>query len=107
VTRIIRSVLPLSSRVRGIAVDGAADIGPWPLKRISCPVLIISAQDDLYRTLPGARFTAAGIPGAELHVLECGGHLMVGQTARVQSVVADFLKRRVDGGDGNLSERHD
>jgi pimeloyl-ACP methyl ester carboxylesterase len=92
VTRTIDSILPLSSRVRGIAVDSAADIHAWPLEQISCPVLIISAEDDLYRTPPGARYTAAHVPGAELHVFKSGGHLMVGQSEKLRKLVREFLQ---------------
>lgn len=93
VTQVINSILPLSSRVRGLAVDSAAEIKPWPLERISCPVLIISAEDDLFGTLPGSRFTAGHIPGAQLHVFRSGGHLMVGRTAEVREIVSRFLQR--------------
>ena len=93
VTEVMNSVLPLSSRVRGIEIDGLTPMAPWPLERIAVPTLIISAKDDLYKTLPGARFTAEHIPGAELHVLEVGGHLMVGQSQKVRKLVRDFLKR--------------
>lgn len=91
VTKVIESILPLSSRVRGIALDGAAEISKWPLDRISCPVLIISAEDDLFGTLPGARYTAEHILGAKLHVLPSGGHLMVGRTQEVRKLVRTFL----------------
>ena len=94
VTDVMRSILPLSRRVRGIAVDSSTELAPWPLKRIAVPTLIVSAIDDLFGTLPGARFTAAGIPGAELKVLESGGHIMVGQSERVQQWIGDFLNRR-------------
>ena len=93
VTQVMRSVLPLAPRVRGIELDGLTKMAPWPLKRIEMPTLIISAEDDLYKTLPGARFTAEGIPGAELHVLKSGGHLMVGQTLTVRKLVRGFLAR--------------
>lgn len=93
VTQIMKSLLPLSRRVRGILVDGAARILPLPLERISRPVLIFSAEDDLYRTLPGAKLAAQHIAGSELHVLPTGGHLMVGQMATVRRVIASFLKR--------------
>ena len=93
VTKVMKSVLSLSRRVRGIELDGLTKLSPWPLDRISVPTLIISAEDDLYRTLPGARFTADGIRGAELHVLKSGGHLMVGQTAKVGKLVREFLER--------------
>jgi pimeloyl-ACP methyl ester carboxylesterase len=93
VTQVMRSILPLSSRVRGIAADSSVEISPWPLERISTPTLVVSAEDDLFRTLPGARFTAEHIKGAEMHVLKSGGHLMVGQTATIRSLVQDFLTR--------------
>jgi hypothetical protein len=52
----------------------------------------------LFETLPGARFTASQIQGAELKVLERGGHLMVGQGKQVRSWISDFLERRVRDG---------
>lgn len=93
VTRIIESIMPLSRRMRGIAADAATDIHPWPLEQIGCPVLIVSAEDDLYKTPPGARFTAEHIPVAELHVFRNGGHLMVGQTAKLHRLIIEFLRR--------------
>lgn len=92
VSQLMRSVLPLSARVPGIEVDGLTTMTPWPLHRIAAPTLIISAQDDLYNTLAGARFTAEHISGAQLHVLPKGGHLMVGQTAAVTALVRAFLQ---------------
>jgi pimeloyl-ACP methyl ester carboxylesterase len=91
VTAIMRGILPLSERVRGIELDSADMPGPWPLADIRAPTLVISAEDDLFRTLPGARFTAEGIPGAELRVLANGGHLMLGQQERVRRWIEDFL----------------
>jgi pimeloyl-ACP methyl ester carboxylesterase len=92
VTELMNSLLPLSARVRGIEVDSLTKMSPWPLDRIVLPTLIISAEDDLYRTLPGARFTAGRIPGAELEVLPTGGHLMVGQTEHVHLLISNFLE---------------
>lgn len=91
VTDVMRSVLPVSSRIRGIAVDSNIELSPWPLERMKVPVLIVSAKDDLWRTLPGAWFTAERIPGAELHVLEDGGHLMIGHEKRVTGWIRAFL----------------
>lgn len=104
VTQVMRSVLPLSHRVHGIAVDSAIELSPWPLERVQAPTLIVSAKDDLFETLPGARFTAEHIPGAELKVLERGGHLMVGQTDRVRTWIGDFLRRH-GAGRGKVSQR--
>jgi pimeloyl-ACP methyl ester carboxylesterase len=92
----MNSVLPLSARVRGIEVDGRTKMKPWPLERLKCPVLVVSATDDLYRTLPGAQSTAQRIPGAELHVLKSGGHLMVGQSGQVTAWIRHFLEQRPD-----------
>lgn len=97
VTQIMQSILPLSRRVRGIEVDSSLTIVPWPLDHIKVPTLIISAEDDLFGTLAGSRFTAAHIPGAELEVLDQGGHLMVGQNGCVRTRFTDFLRRRVPG----------
>lgn len=94
VTDVMRSVLPLSNRVRGISVDSSIELSPWPLDRIKLPVLIVSAKDDLWNTLPGARFTAERIKGAELRILESGGHLMIGQEKKVTRWIRDFLAGR-------------
>lgn len=91
VTEVIRSILPLSSRVRGIAVDSAIEPSPWRLEQLQTPTLIVSAKDDLFRTLPGARYTAEHIRGSELRVLESGGHLMVGQSKLVRKWMNEFL----------------
>lgn len=98
VTEVIKSILPLSARMRGLEVDSSIEISPWPLERIRVPTLIVSAEDDLFRTLPGARFTAEHILGAELHVLRSGGHLMVGQGLQVRKWVQDFLRSRRPAG---------
>lgn len=93
VSDVMQSVLPLSARVRGIAVDSAIELSPWPLQQLRVATLIISSVDDLFKTLPGARFTANHIPGAELKVLGSGGHLMVGRRKQVRSCIGDFLLR--------------
>lgn len=98
VTAVMRSVLPLSGRVRGIAVDSSVELSPWPLERLQVPTLIVSAKDDLFDTLPGALFTAGHIQGSELRVLESGGHLMVGQSKQVSDWVTDFLRRHAADG---------
>ena len=94
ITALMRSILPLSRRIAGIKAEDAFEMVPWPLHEIRAPTLIVSAEDDLFRTLPGARFTADRIAGAELKVLPDGGHLMVGHGEEVQQAVADFLRRQ-------------
>lgn len=92
---IARNVLPLSRRMRGIVADSRARIEPWPLERITAPTLVISAKDDLFNTLPAARWTAEHVPEAELTVLETGGHLLCGQSEEVRAGIAEFLRRRL------------
>lgn len=94
VTRVIRGILPLSKRLKGLQADAAADIKGWPLERIKAPTLVISASDDRYGTLPAATHTAGQIPDAELMVLPSGGHLMVGRGAEVRERIAAFLRRQ-------------
>ncbi|MET0194879.1 MAG: alpha/beta hydrolase [Hyphomicrobiaceae bacterium] len=98
VSEIMRSILPISRRTRGIALDSMAEIKPWSLEKIQAPTLVVSAADDLFRTLPGARYTAARIPGAELVVLPSGGHLMVGQGGQVSARISEFLERACSAG---------
>lgn len=93
VTEVIRSILPLSERLAGLEADGAARIEEWPLERIEAPTLIVTAADDLYRTVPGARYTAERIDGAELKILRDGGHLMVGRGDEVRDTIRGFLAR--------------
>jgi len=93
VTALMRSILPLSRRVEGIRVDGEAVISERPLEQIRTPTLVISAPDDLFHTLPAARYTAARIPGGQLEVLPSGGHLMVGNSRHVQQLIGVFLRR--------------
>lgn len=93
VSEVMRSILPLSRRVRGIAVDSNTEIKPWPLEQVRVPSLVVSAEDDLYGTLPGAKYTAERIAGCELKILESGGHLMLGQGGVVRNCVRDFLSR--------------
>jgi pimeloyl-ACP methyl ester carboxylesterase len=93
--RIMHEILPLSQRVEGIRYDGETRIARWPLERIVTPTFVMSAQDDLFGTLDAARFTAEHIPGAELMVVETGGHLLVGCAAQVRARLADFLDRHM------------
>jgi len=91
VRRIVRSIQPLSQRVRGINLDSIPDTKPPLLERITAPTLIVSAEDDLFNTLPAARFAAQRIPNAQLKVFESGGHLLVGHQDDVRAEVAGFL----------------
>jgi pimeloyl-ACP methyl ester carboxylesterase len=91
VMRIVRSVQPLSRRYPGINIDSNPSLPRLPLQNVNAPTLIISAQDDLFNTLPAAEFAAATIPNAKLVVYDRGGHLLVGHEREVRALIGDFL----------------
>lgn len=102
VTGIIKSVEPLSLRFPGINADSTLELRELPLEKIAAPVLIVSARDDLFNTLPAAEFTAGKIPGAKLIAYDNGGHLLVGHGQDVREQVRAFLaKAGVAPGVGN------
>jgi 2-hydroxy-6-oxonona-2,4-dienedioate hydrolase len=107
ITGLIAGMLPLSARVDGIMADTSSELVKSDLEHIHTPTLVISAEDDLYHTLPGARFTAEHIPDAKLKVFETGGHLLISHGGEVREAIADFLSEhasdRVLPPDGKVS----
>ena len=93
VMQIVRSVQPLSRRYQGINIDSNPTLDRVPLEQINAPTLIISARDDLFNTLPAAKFAAATIPDAQLVVYDKGGHLLVGHDREVRALVGEFLAK--------------
>jgi 3-oxoadipate enol-lactonase len=64
------------------------------LGQIALPTLVLHGSDDLLIPVENARRLAAGIPGAELVVLEGAGHVYHSeQPERADSIVLDFLQR--------------
>jgi 2-hydroxy-6-oxonona-2,4-dienedioate hydrolase len=90
----VRMILPASSRRPGVLNDGntQGSARQYPLERISAPTLLISAADDLYKTLPNARHVARLIPHARLIEFSTGGHLLLGHENEVWREVAEFLE---------------
>ncbi|WOJ90944.1 alpha/beta hydrolase [Methylocapsa polymorpha] len=93
VMAVIRGVQPLSLRLAGVSNDLASLIAPWPLDKIAAPTFIVAAADDLFNTLPAARYAAAGIFRATLLGLDSGGHLFVGRHDEIRAKLAAFLKK--------------
>jgi pimeloyl-ACP methyl ester carboxylesterase len=91
VSKMLESVLPVSSRRLGLLNDAkvTTHLQRFALERVAVPTLIFSAQDDLYGTYERARYTAGEIPGARFVGYETGGHLLVGRRA---AVTAEMLK---------------
>ena len=86
-------ILPVSARAQGLRNEGAVAraLRPLPLERISVPTLIASVADDGYRTYPGARYTAAHVPGARFIGYDRGGHMLVEHEAEFSAEVLKFL----------------
>jgi len=78
------------------------------LGKITCPVLVLAAGDDLVMPLDHARALATAIPGARLEIVPGSGHvLVVEQPERFIRSCLDFLASvsRYDGRVGRTLER--
>ena len=91
--RVLRHILPVSRRADGLWLDTrtAGEPPPYPLERIKCPVLAISAEDDLYGTAASARHAAASVPNGKLLLYPTGGHILAGRDGDVWGEVSIFL----------------
>jgi pimeloyl-ACP methyl ester carboxylesterase len=94
----VKMILPVSSRRLGLLNDGTTQgsARQYALDRISVPTMLISASDDLYRTLPNARHAASLIPDATLNEFPTGGHLLLGHDHEVWRTVATFIRRNIE-----------
>jgi 2-hydroxy-6-oxonona-2,4-dienedioate hydrolase len=90
---IMRNIEPISQRAEGLKNDGAVapSIGRYELEQIAVPTLVISAEDDLFGTYNGGRYTAEHIPGARFVGYPTGGHVLVGRGSEVRSELTQFL----------------
>jgi pimeloyl-ACP methyl ester carboxylesterase len=89
----VERILPVASRRPGILNDAKTQgsARQYDLSRISVPTLLLSARDDLYKTLANAREAARLIPHARLVEFETGGHLLLGHAQDVWPTVAEFI----------------
>lgn len=93
VAALVRSFLPVTDRLDGLANEGAA-IAPsedYDLDRITAPVLVIHARDDGINPFPVGEFLAASLPHARFLALPDGGHLLLGHRAEVTEAIAGLL----------------
>lgn len=95
VRAILRDILPVSDRARGLLNDGrlAGSPAPMDLAAIVAPTLALSLEDDRFETLAAARHVAASVPGARLVSLPSGGHVWVGRNREVFATVEGFLSQ--------------
>lgn len=90
--RTLNEILPVSKRVEGLWNEGqvAANLMRYPLETMGVPTLVISAEDDGYRTYEGARYTAEQTHGTFVGY-RTGGHLLVGHDEEVRAKITTFL----------------
>ena len=93
VLAVLRNIEPISQRERGLRNDAAVapSVPRYDLEKIVVPTLVISAEDDLFGTFKGGRYTAEHIPGARFVGYPTGGHLLVGRRHDVRSELSEFL----------------
>jgi len=94
VLEVLRHIEPISQCEKGLRSDGAVapSVPRYELEQIAVPTLVISAEDDLFGTFKGGRYTAKHIPGARFVGYPTGGHLLVGHGADVRRELAEFLR---------------
>jgi 2-hydroxy-6-oxonona-2,4-dienedioate hydrolase len=90
---LLTYVLPVQPRRAGLVNDFAQiyKLDIFPRDHINTPTLVIHARDDSLVSIKQGRYTAKYIPTARLVELPSGGHLMIGQQARVRAEVESFL----------------
>jgi pimeloyl-ACP methyl ester carboxylesterase len=67
------------------------------LGEIRCPVLVITGSEDRMMPADNSRLLAAGIPGAELYMVEGAGHsFFFEKPDEVNRVLIDFFERPFD-----------
>ena len=91
--RILRDILPVSERERGLLNDAklAGSPAPMKLEAISAPTLAVSLEDDRFQTLAAARHLAESIPNARLLTFPEGGHVWVGHNDEVIAAINEIL----------------
>jgi pimeloyl-ACP methyl ester carboxylesterase len=94
VQQVLDHLLPVSQRIAGMNFDiqTAATHEPYPIEKIACPVLTISAEDDRFGTASRAKFIAAGVPNGRAILFPTGGHALVGHYADALSESASFIQ---------------
>jgi 2-hydroxy-6-oxonona-2,4-dienedioate hydrolase len=93
VNDLAERILPVSARAAGLRDDTrlGKSLRAYALETIRVPTLVVSARDDGFGTYAAAQYTASRIAGAKFVGFDSGGHLLVGQDAAVQGLIAKLL----------------
>jgi len=91
--RILKDILPVSARTRGLLNDArlAGAPSPMPVESIRAPTLAISLEDDRFQTIAAARHLAGAAPKGRLVTFPSGGHVWVGHNDDVFVAIRDTL----------------
>jgi pimeloyl-ACP methyl ester carboxylesterase len=94
VQQVLDHLLPVSQRIAGMNFDvkTAATHEPYPIGKIACPVLTISAEDDRFGTATRAKYIAASVPDGRAIIFPTGGHALAGHYADALREIASFLQ---------------
>jgi len=94
VQQVLEHLLPVSPRFGGMQFDikTAATYEPYPIEKIACPVLTISAEDDRFGTAGRASYIAASVPDGRAIIFPTGGHALVGHYADALREITSFLQ---------------
>lgn len=99
VATMMKTVLPAKPRGAGYLFDmyvSNPDINTgYPFAEITAPVLVVSARDDPTAPYENARSLTEQIPRARLLTIERGGHLNLGQRARITPEIRAFLREQI------------
>jgi pimeloyl-ACP methyl ester carboxylesterase len=92
--QILEHLLPVSARLAGMKFDieTAAAREPYPIEKIACPVLTISAEDDRFGTARRAKLIPASVPNGRVILFPTGGHALVGHYADALRESASFFQ---------------
>jgi pimeloyl-ACP methyl ester carboxylesterase len=90
---IREGLMPISRKIDGLRNDGflAGTPTQTAFEDIAVPTLILSCADDLFGTADTARLLADLIPGARLVVYPEGGHIWLGQDAKLARDIRQFV----------------
>ena len=105
VSEFIDGLFPIASKVRGIDFDAFLsnpDVNDYPLEQLTVPTLLIHARDDPLVHYEAAVEAAGRIPDSTLVTLDSGGHLGLGQAARIRREVDSFTSSVGEGESGDF-----
>ena len=90
---LLAHIQPISRRKGGLRNEAviAKRLPRYDLDRLQLPTLIIAVENCLYKTYPGARYTAQAIADARFLSYPKGGHLALGHENELWSEVTRFL----------------